>query len=253
MDSFIKTIIANKTTCVFLSPHADDAILSCGTLLTKLIGKTPIVVVNVFTKAHAKPYTLSAKTFMKYSNGYTDAQALYKERIKEDKNVFATLGIKPIYLGIEEALFRRKKKKTFLGKILPEFDHIYPTYRWHIIKNIAKNDPAIGMLETILRKYKKKNTIVFAPYGMGNHVDHRVVRKVAENLFDNLLLYSDFPYNQRFGRYGKPFKNGREYTLNVVLKVKSKLIKGYHTQFNGLFTNGVIPEHKEVYFSKTYL
>ena len=249
MKDLAKRIIDNNYACVFISPHADDVMLSCATLLTHLQGKVPVTVVNVFTKAHAKPFTLSAKAFMKYSGAYKNAEALYQEREKEDREVFALLNIQPINLGLEDALFRRKKQ-TVLGKLLPEFEHVYPTYRWHILKRIAHNDPAIALLTKMLKKYKKTKTLVFAPYGLGNHADHKVVREVSEALFDNLILYSDFPYNQRLQTYGKPLNGGNEYAITPNLVNKTKLIKGYRTQFKGLFPSGDIPKHKEVYFSK---
>lgn len=250
MSELAKLIIAKKMHCVFISPHHDDVILSCATLLSELKGKTQITVINVFTKAHKKPYTHSAKTFMKYSNGYTDATALYKDRIKEDATVFANLGITPINLGLEDALFRRQKNQSFLGKFLPEFDHIYPTYRWHIIKNVAKNDPAIETLTQKLKSYISPRTLVFTPYALGNHADHRVIRIVSESLFANLIIYSDFPYNKRFKTYGKPFPKGKTYRLAINKPAKEKLIRGYKTQVTGLFPNGDIPTHEEVYFSK---
>ena len=251
MNTDLATLIKkNNYHCLFLSPHADDVILSCGSLLSRLVGKTDITVLTVFTKAHEKPYTLSAKQFMKYSNNFADAQALYDVRVEEDKNAFARLGITPINLGFEDALFRRKKHRTFLGKFLPEFDHIYPTYRWHILKKIASDDSAISELTKQLPTYVKKNTLVFAPFGLGNHADHKVVRLVSEKLFDNLILYSDFPYNIRLNTYGQTPKAYTRYEVPVDKKKKDKLLHLYETQYRGLFPVGTTPDHKEVFFVK---
>lgn len=248
----IQIIEKGKYECVFVSPHQDDVILSCGSLLRGLTGKVSITVINVFTAAHKKPYTFSAKRFLSYSNGYSDARELYKEREKEDKEVFSQLAIKPINLGLEDALFRRRNKRTIIGNIIPEFDHLYLTYQWHIIKSVAANDPAILQLKKRLESFKKKKTLIFAPYGIGNHADHVIVRKVCEQLFDTYILYSDFPYNMRLNNYGKTLADGETYRLDPNIGEKTKLIKGYKTQFNGLFPNGV-PDHQEVYFSNKKL
>src|SRR5258708_6346967 len=134
----IAKIIEDKNfKCIFLSPHLDDAVLSCGTLLEQLAGKVDITVVNIFTNAHAKPYTLSAKRFLQLSDSYTDANDLYKERAKEDALLLNNLNIKSVNIGLEDAIFRRKSHKSFLGKFIPEFDHSYPTYRWHVLKGIS--------------------------------------------------------------------------------------------------------------------
>lgn len=248
-NSLIERIQSKKLHCIIISPHFDDAVLSCGALMAKLVGNVDITVINVFTKAHRGPYTLSAKVFMKTSTGFTDATKLYKERNNEDAKVLSQLGIKSSNLGFEDALFRRKKTKKYLGKYIPEFDHVYPTYRWHINKRIAASDFAFDLLAKKLKKFQNEKYLIFAPYGLGNHADHVLVRRVCEKLFSNLILYSDFPYNQGLKTYGKKLPHGGEYRIKPVMAKKTKLIQGYKTQFYGLFPNKTVNKHAEVYFS----
>jgi LmbE family N-acetylglucosaminyl deacetylase len=248
-NNLINEILENKLNCVIISPHHDDAVLSCAELLSQLKGKTTVTVVNLFTASHDKPYTLSIKQFLKAS-GYSDALSLYDEREKEDKRVLSSLGVSIINLGLEDALFRRKKKLTFLGQLAPEVDHIYATYRWHLLKGPSENDFAADELRKKLQGFANKKNIVFAPYAIGGHVDHILARKVSEELFDNLILYSDFPYNVRLHTDGKEFEGKEKYIVNPDYHKKVALIKGYKTQFNGLFPNGIIPNHEEIYFRK---
>ncbi len=249
MDRNLADKIKNKKiTCVFISPHFDDAILSCGGLLSELSGKTDITIINVFTKAHKKPYTLSARKFLKNSGNQSDAILLYDTRCTEDKNALSQLRVKIINLGLEDALFRRKKQSSLLGKLIPEVIHIYPTYRWHILKAISSTDYAPKILKKILKKYSKKDVLFFAPSGIGNHADHQIIRRVSEELFDDLILYSDFPYNIREKVSSQKTKENQQiYTLMPNLFKKSRLIKLYKTQFAGLFPNGRIPKHNEIY------
>ncbi|HWY79085.1 MAG TPA: PIG-L family deacetylase [Candidatus Sulfotelmatobacter sp.] len=244
----VKIIKENNYNCIFISPHSDDAILSCGGLIENLIGKTSITIINVFTSAHKGPYTLSAKVFMKSSHGSNDARAFYQERVAEDRKVWSQLSLTPQNLGLEDALFRKKQKTSFLGKLLPEIDHIYPTYRWHILKSISSSDPAIILLKKKLSPYRRQKNLIFAPYGIGNHADHRLVRKICEELFDNLILYSDFPYNIRLNTYGEPLRKGDIFRIKPSIDKKIKLIAGYKTQFQALF-GGTVPDHEEVFFS----
>lgn len=247
--NLIDLIIKNKTKCLFISPHLDDAVLSCGALLGKLVNKTDITVINVFTKSHKGPYTLSARKFLKDSGGYSDAAVLSEERFKEDRHALSKLNLKVIDLGLMDALFRKKIKHNFFGRIIPELSHIYPTYKWHVIKKISSEDSALTKLKNIIKKFiNGKNVVVFAPYAIGNHVDHLIARNVCEELFDNLILYSDFPYNIHTDNYGVCKNAQRKVELEVNLDEKSKLIKLYKTQFQGLFPNGKVPYHKEVYF-----
>ena len=99
-----------------------------------------------------------------------------------------------------------------------------------------------------LRQYNKENTVIFAPLGLGNHVDHRIVRAVCELLFSNVILYSDFPYNIRLQTYGSVQKKSPAYTLKTDRQKKEALLRLYKTQFEGLFDGKSIPEHNEVYF-----
>jgi LmbE family N-acetylglucosaminyl deacetylase len=242
-------IIKNKLKCIFVSPHFDDVALSCSTLLEELAGKTEIVVINAFTEAHKGPYTLSARKFLHDSTNYSDATNLFNAREKEDTKVLSRFPLSIVNFGLEDALFRRKKQKAFLANVLPEFDHIYPTYRWHLLKGIAKNDTALFELKKKLEPFKKENILVFTPYGIGGHVDHLAVRKACIEVFDNVLLYSDFPYNMRLNSYGDAINNGEIYTIQPDLHKKEELLKGYVTQFAGLFPTGKIAKHQEMYFS----
>jgi len=245
MDLVAK-IINKKLPVIIISPHFDDAILSCGELLQQLAGKINCTIITVFTKAHGGPYTLSTRQFLRAS-GVRDGLSLYKERRNEDTKAQKMLAVKTINLGLEDALFRRKKHKTFWGKILAEFDHIYPTYRWHILKDISPSDPAISELKKQLKPYINKKAIIIAPYGLGGHTDHLVTSKICKELFPNVILYSDFPYNIRLNNYGKA--DGMQvYKLQPDMQQKSKLIQLYKTQFKGLFPEGSVPDHKEVYF-----
>lgn len=243
----VKSIIKNKIPCVFLSPHQDDAALSCAELLSQLSGKTELTIINFFTKSSEKSYTLSAKKFLQAS-GYDDANDLYKERKKEDIAALSTFKAKVINFDFEDALFRKKKHSSFLGKLLPEFDHIYPTYRWHIVKKIASNDYVVSEIKKKLQVYKNKKILVFAPYGVGMHADHRIAREVCEELFEKYVLYSDFPYNVRENMHYLSNKKEDIYKLKPDMKKKRLVIGGYKTQVSGLFPDGTIPNHEEVYF-----
>jgi LmbE family N-acetylglucosaminyl deacetylase len=250
-NKFISNIVKKRTPCYFISPHLDDAALSCGSLMVHLAKTNKVTVVNVFTKAHSGPYTFSAKKFLEYSGNYNNAVKLFRDRKKEDNIALSRLGIKTINLDFEDALFRRHKAPGLLGKLLPEIDHAYPTYKWHIIKNkIFSKDDTQGRLGKKLKKLIAENSIVFTPYNIASHIDHHIVRSACEMEFSTTSLYSDFPYNIRHSNYGKTPKGFRKYEITPDIKAKSKLIQKYKTQFVGLFPDKLLPPHKEIYFIK---
>ena len=243
----LKSIVQAKLTCYFISPHLDDAILSSGALIKELSGKVPVKVINVFTSPGVEPQTLSGKTFLKQV-GYDNAQKLYKDRRKEDREVFKKLGIKPLNMGFIDAQGRLKSKvgklRELLGNILPEFTHSHPTYRLHVIRGGINKDDEKLMIE-IENKLKTlivdRKSIVICPIGTGKHVDHIMVREVCRKNFPNVILCRDGSYdNKKAGSELFPEKSDlKTYSYSKNLKEKKRLILGYKSQVNALYPNGI--------------
>jgi LmbE family N-acetylglucosaminyl deacetylase len=119
---------------VVLSPHLDDAALSCGAMMMYAAGRTSVTVLTLFTEAGQPPHTLSARQYLRQV-GAKSAQALYRQRRAEDLAALEPLGITCVHAGLTEALFRRRPQHrpwAPLTRLLPELAHVYPTYRWHI-------------------------------------------------------------------------------------------------------------------------
>lgn len=248
----LNSLINQSSEVIFVSPHFDDAVLSCGQLMTELSKKGKrIKVVNVFTKAHNGPYTLSAKTFLSTSGGYQKATKLYLHRGKEDYDALSSIKVKKIInLGFTDALFRKTKTTNWISKLIPETMHLYPTYRWHIIKNnISDKDNSILKVSAQLSKLAKKNAIIFAPLGIATHVDHIITKEACEKLKNKIVYYSEFPYNLR-AEIPQEIKKYSLFTKRVNLSNKKTLISLYKTQFPGLFPGGLVPDHREKYYIK---
>lgn len=245
-DSVIQSIIAKKKTCYFISPHFDDAILSAGALMSYLSKYTNIVVINIFTKAGPMPYTLSARAFLSQV-GYTNAKKLFVDREKEDAAVLQKVSNKIINLGYSDALWR-KKSNTWLGKIVPEVDHIYLTYRFHIIRGIiSKKDHA--MMEEIIKKLHEiitdKDAVVFAPIGVGSHIDHVITHAIASKLKQQRIYWSDFPYNEKQTVATEQF---RSFSFGEQLSEKKPLIQGYTSQYKAMFKDSLTLKPETFYY-----
>ena len=259
-----------KKNIYVISPHFDDAVYSMGMLLYTLKNSGNVTVVNVFTRAHSGPYTIAAKKNFKTA-GFSNAVDLYNSRLLEDKNALSAVNAKQINLDLPEALFRKKlnskhipsqssfhslsfgervkmRVKNIIVKYIPEFEHVYPTFRWHIIKKVHPEDPAIQELKKKLMKIIPADAVVFSPTGIGNHADHIIVSHVCRKLFKNIFYYVDFPYYMQLNNSGKTPENYQKCNLAVNLKIKSKLIHLYPSQIPSCFPTGVIPDHKEIFF-----
>jgi LmbE family N-acetylglucosaminyl deacetylase len=227
-----------------LSPHLDDAVLSCGALLAHLATRHPVTVATVFTAAAPPPWSLPARRALR-ELGRVDAEDLFAQRREEDRDVLAEIGAEPVNLGFRDALFRRGRRGP-----------AYPTYRFDAARGrVASCDTGLAAevsarVSEIARA--REAAVVFAPLGVGRHVDHLITRQAAHELGrpSRIVYYSDFPYSlkaepeagfvRRAGLVPHPWHVGRAENANR--------IAGYRTQFAGLFRDGTVPTRPEIYW-----
>jgi LmbE family N-acetylglucosaminyl deacetylase len=236
-----------------LSPHLDDAALSCGAMLIHACGRAPVTVATLFTEAPPPPYTLSARRYLRQV-GAPDAQTLYGQRRNEDRAALEPLGITCLHLGLTEAQFRlrpRRRAHPRWARLLPELAHLYPVYRLQIVSGRVAPDDAVTMRlvrEHVIRLAGRG--LVLAPLGVGGHVDHVLVRTAAAYSGAPVVYYSDFPYNLRH-RADPGFlqRHGLvEMSWSGHLRAKAALIGDYRTQAHALFPGGQIPLVPESFF-----
>jgi LmbE family N-acetylglucosaminyl deacetylase len=227
---------------VVLSPHLDDAVLSCGALLAHLAPAQPVTVVSVFTAAAAPPWSLPARRALR-ALGTGDARELFGRRRAEDLEVLAGLGVTAAHLGFTDALFRRARGRP-----------AYRTFRFDAMRGRVAGCDAGLAAEVGARSGEIASAcgagVVLAPLGIGRHVDHLITRAAAPHLGLRTVYYSDFPYSRRSGpdagfvrRAGlvpHHWLSGRA--------ENSRRIAGYRTQFAGLFPGGTVPTWPEVYW-----
>src|SRR5690242_17600077 len=98
--------LENAGPVAVLSPHLDDAVLSCGALLGHLAPRHRVTVVSVFTAAAPRPWSLPARRALR-ALGVGDAEEMFGLRRAEDAEVLGGLGVTGVHLGFTDALFRR--------------------------------------------------------------------------------------------------------------------------------------------------
>lgn len=248
---------------VVMSPHLDDAVLSCGALLAHLVPRHCVTVVTAFTAAAPPPWSLPARRHLR-AIGTADGELLFGQRRAEDREVLAELGVVAVHLGLRDALFRRAGESAS-GLPVPgrrpgwwrrrgRAGPAYPTYRFDAARGrVASCDAGLpaevsARVGEIARASQAQ--VVFAPLGIGRHVDHLIMRRAAQDLRLRTVYYSDFPYSQtavpdagfvrRAGLIPHPWLSGRAENANR--------IAGYRTQFAGLFPDGTVPTSPEIYW-----
>ncbi|MCL5667025.1 MAG: PIG-L family deacetylase [Patescibacteria group bacterium] len=282
---FLEKIMRRECPCYFVSPHLDDAALSAGGLISCLAGKVKLKIITVFTKASAAPYTLSIKKFLNMC-GYADAEKFYCSRTAEDARAWSGLGVEFAHLGFIDALWRRKRRQSLFAKFIPEWQYLYPTYRFHVISGkIAEED---FVLKTNITKALEKalsaagSATIFCPAGFGGHVDHILAREACKDLVSQreaedknseekflkviavnpstktgepsrkVIFWKDFPYRagkKETRRFKDCFKGYKEWRWGGGFGKKQELASSYKSQVPQMFPEGRLPEVPEVYYS----
>jgi LmbE family N-acetylglucosaminyl deacetylase len=150
---------------VILSPHLDDAVLSCWHLLTQ---PCEVTVVNVFAGA---PEGLAAPAWWDEYTGAIDSGERVRERIEEDRRALALAGREPINLGFLDEQYREAPQP--LEPLLEEIAALLPP-----------------------------EAVVYAPAAFADHADHAAVRSVALQLRAagaDVSLYADLPHATLYG------------------------------------------------------
>ncbi|MFK3979420.1 PIG-L deacetylase family protein [Micromonospora sp. NPDC050397] len=196
-----------------ISPHADDAVWSCGGALSAwaAIG-TPVTVATVFD-ADGTPATRAR------------VDTPMSVRRDEDAIALAICGVTRASLGFTEAAMRTA-------------DTGQPLYRSMLALRRAPHpadEPLAQAVSVALAPYVSAADLVIAPLGVGTHVDHAIVRHAADRLAapHRLRYYREFPY-------GPPPPDGlvpRDYPVEFGIWLRAAL--AYRTQVEAMFAGGI--------------
>lgn len=255
--TLLNEAIREDVPLIVLSPHLDDAALSCGALMMHAIQHTSVTVATLFTEGGDPPYTLSARRYL-HLMGAPSAQVLYQQRRTEDQEALEPFGVKWVHAGLTDALFRRRPVRgtcSLRARFMPELAHVYPTYRLHVTAgHIAAADAGTlrEVCDVIQRLAGSGPSVLLAPLGVGGHVDHVLVRSAAESSGSPVVYYSDVPYNRRHPVHDAFIRrNGLvQSQWDDLGEIKAKLVRAYGTQVQALFRRGRIPLVPEIFFYK---
>jgi len=166
-------------TALFLSPHLDDAAFSCGGLLAQLGDagwRTVMATAFTATVLPATGFALSCQ-LDKGLGPKIDYMALRRE---EDRAAAAILGVSDLrWLALPEAPHRGYASAPELFGAVAPADEIWRPLAAEIAALVDEMQPSL----------------VLAPQGLGNHVDHRqMIRAVLQVSPPHLAFYRDTPY-----------------------------------------------------------
>lgn len=169
--------------CIYLSPHLDDAVLSCGGLIHRQArAGQRVIVVTIFAGDPPDDGTLS--DFARELHERWEAATPTATRREEDVRALRALhpGVRILHLPLSECIYRRDAAS---GAWLYASEEA-------IFGEMHPNDPALSALET--PPTIPAGAALYAPLGAGNHVDHQVVRRAADAWGMPLCYYEEYPY-----------------------------------------------------------
>ncbi|MBA4383696.1 MAG: hypothetical protein C0410_03080 [Anaerolinea sp.] len=177
-------MFTQKTKKIFLSPHLDDAVYSCGGIIKELITqRIPVEVWSIFT-ADPPEGALSPFAQSLHSRWNEKSNPSWIRR-EEDKHALELLGGTYRHLYYPDCIYRRypQTNEPIIKKDADLFSEDYVIEK-DLLANLA-ND---------LKSHLPLGAEIISPLGMGGHVDHRITRLAAESLGRPLWYYADYPY-----------------------------------------------------------
>lgn len=215
-------------THVYLSPHLDDAALSCGgTIWEQAQAGQRVVVINVF--AGIPDYRrLSAFAREKHAVWGSPLDVVAARRA-EDRAALTRLGAEAVNWDYLDAIYRLDQARVLYPDEAGIFGEVDPT-------DSALQDRIAADVEVVLDE--AGDATCYAPLAIGRHVDHRVVRDVALALAERgrrILFYEDFPYVWwETGGRGEA-RRGRNEVRFIDVEPKIAAIACYESQIPDLF------------------
>lgn len=159
---------------LLLAPHCDDIAYSlAGRLFSGAENGRRLQLLTIFSQS----------TFAPYAPYVTSQAQISALRHAEESRFCAALHLEHHSLGLAEAPLRG----------YPDLDSLFTD------DGLPPDDPMVECLAQRLRQYSEgaAPARVFAPLGIGGHVDHLITRAAAQRVFGDvcpLFFYEDLPY-----------------------------------------------------------
>lgn len=170
---------------VLLSPHLDDAALSCGGMIAELTSRGhPVLVVNICSGSPAPDAVHSSFAADLHARWGLPAADAVHLRLAEDHLALGLIGADRYQLDLLDAIYRMPAAYVSDERLFGA---------------VAADDPLLDQLRLALVRLHQRypSATFYAPLAVGNHVDHQVVYQAATEqacLGMRVNFYEDFPY-----------------------------------------------------------
>jgi LmbE family N-acetylglucosaminyl deacetylase len=168
---------------IYLSPHFDDAILSCGGLIAGQSRRGLPVEIWTICAGYPPPGPLSDFARLTHQAwGTGDGTQTVELRRQEDEQAASCVGADLVHFDIPDCIYR----------LAPSGEALYPESVFGPPRPEEADMP--GRIATALGSELLPGDILVAPLALGGHVDHRLVRQAIDGLDFPRFYYADIPY-----------------------------------------------------------
>lgn len=174
---------------IYLSPHLDDAVYSCGGLIASQARLGQAVEIWTVSAGDPPEGPLSPFAEMLHASWGLGREAPATRR-REDIAACLLVGAAHRHFSFVDCIYRRAPDGTWLYN---------PDNMWSA--PLVDDEPVIETLRATLDLLLHPDDRLYCPLTVGGHVDHRLARLAAERLGRPLLHFADYPYvqNQEVG------------------------------------------------------
>jgi len=178
-------------THVYLSPHLDDAVLSCGGAIhRRTASEQEVQIITVFARDLAPQSDLSSFALMQHQHWGHPRRPMALRRT-EDAAALTRLNARGQYLDYLDAVYRTGPA----GEWLYDREEVL----WGELQPADPLSQAMPELaERLVSLFSPVDQHLFyAPLGIGHHVDHQLVCQVGRQLLSRgcrVAFYEDYPY-----------------------------------------------------------
>lgn len=225
---------------VFLSPHLDDVVLSCGGMVwTKTQQGEAVDVWTICAGAPDPQEPLSPFALELHERWGTGIEAVAARR-REDQNALKRLGARGQYWDLPDCIYRQLPaggpNASVNWLVNGEDDLWQPVH--------PQEYPLVERLSAWLSAQLSPQDVLISPVTLGNHVDHRLVRAAAEQAAGKVGIrmgyYADYPYVSRPGvtweqKMGATWTQARQSVSEEALGVWQDAVACYESQLSTFF------------------
>ena len=170
---------------IYLSPHLDDVVLSCGAIINDQIRRHEIVKIWTIFAGDSPQQEFSQFAQEIHKRWNTGPQAAESRRTED------TLACERL-----QAISQHFHYPDCIYRTLPESSHPLIEKEADLFQSLPISEqPLIDKIVHHLRLALPAEYNLVIPLGIGNHIDHQIVRKVGETLNRSRFYYADFPYS----------------------------------------------------------